>query len=134
MQKRTEWRDTDGFGHINHLAYLAWCEDTRNFYLEDLGLPRLSISVPGPVLKQVLFNYERSLVFGDEIIVTARTLSVRNTSFQMEYAVWNRGLVGRGTALVVLIVNATGERVQIPANVRSLMITRDGATDESAAR
>lgn len=127
IRRRAEWRDTDGFGHVNHLAYLAWCEEARNRYLEAIGLPRLSATVPGPVVKAVSFAYEAPLGYGDEVVVTARTASFRRTSFCMAYAVWHCGLVGRGTALCVLMVNASGERVPIPDSVRVEMVTRDGA-------
>jgi len=132
VRKRAEWRDTDAFGHINHLTYLAWCEDARNCYLEHIGMPRLSRTKPGPVLKSVDFDYEKELVFGDEVVVTAKTLSVRQTSFRMKYAIWKNGLVGLGHALVVLVTNSSGARAKIPARVRKMMISRDGAIDESA--
>src|SRR5215207_5317869 len=46
VRHTAQWRDTDGYGHINHRAYLAWCEEARNRYLEAVGLPRLAIDQP----------------------------------------------------------------------------------------
>jgi acyl-CoA thioester hydrolase len=126
LTRRAEWRDTDGFGHVNHLAYLEWCEDIRNRYMEAVGLPRLSAETPGPVLKSVSFDYARALGFGDEVLVTARVAAMRRTSFTMDYAVWQAGLIGRGSALCVLMINRTGERVPIPEAMRAAIAARDG--------
>ena len=125
-----QWRDTDGYGHINHRAYLAWCEEARNRYLEAVGLPRLAIDQPSPVLKSIGFEYAKSLRYGDEVVATAAVASFRKTSFRMRYAVWHDGLVGRGEALVILMLNSTGERVPIPELARQKMMEVDRAISE----
>jgi len=127
---QVRWADADAFGHANHRAYLGWFEDARNLYLEWAGLPRLTAATPGPVLSEVTARYLAPLSYGDRIVVTARTLSLRRTSFRMEYAAWGQGCAAVGTALCVLMVNATGERVPIPDAVRARMIERDGAAEE----
>lgn len=59
-----QWRDTDGYGHINHRAYRAWCEEARNRYLEAVGLPRLAIDQPSPVLRASASNMRSRFVMG----------------------------------------------------------------------
>ena len=130
VRHTAQWRDTDGYGHINHRAYLAWCEEARNRYLEAVGLPRLAIDQPSPVLKSISFEYAKSLRYGDEIVTTAAVISLRTTSFRMRYAVWHYGIVGRGEALIILMLNSTGERISIPKQARQKMIEVDGAIPE----
>jgi acyl-CoA thioester hydrolase len=130
IRHRVRWSEVDGFGHANHAAYLEWCEEARNRYLEALGLPPLSLTSPGPVLRRLEMDYRKPLAYPAEILVTARTRTLRRTSWTMHYAVWHAGLAATGTALCVLILNATGERVALPSSLREAMIARDGAHPE----
>ena len=62
----------------------------------------------------------RPLVYGDEILVTARTVRLGRTSFEMEYAVWRDGLCALGRAVLILVVNATGEKTPLPRHCAAL--------------
>lgn len=130
IRHRVRWSEVDGFGHANHAAYLEWFEEARNRYLEAAGLPRLSPGTPGPVLARVEVDYHRPLAYGEEVLITARTLAMRRTSLTMEYAVWRDGRVASCTARLVLIRAATGERVPIPPELRAALRARDGAREE----
>lgn len=123
----TRWSDLDPFGHVNNGTYLMWCEEARNAYFAALGVSSFTADTPGPVLKDVGFTYDRSLDYGEKILVTARVAWVKNTSFRMEFAVWNGDRVGHGHALCVWIVNATGERVRVSEHLRGRMAEVDGA-------
>lgn len=123
---RVAWHEVDPFGHANHTAYLVWFETARNLYLEAAGMT-LGFTTPGPVLANIGVRYLKPLAYGTELLVTARTLSLRRTSFTMEYGAWDGTCAAHGTALCVLMINATGERVPIPPHVRALMLERDGA-------
>src|SRR5215204_7694016 len=57
VRHTTQWRDTDGYGHINHRAYLAWFEEARNRYLEAVGLPRLAIDQPSTTRCQATSSF-----------------------------------------------------------------------------
>lgn len=130
IRHRVRWSEVDPFAHANHAAYLEWFEEARNRYLEAVGLPPLSPTTPGPVMARLEVDYRRPLGYGDEVLVTARTAVMRRTSLTMEYAVWRDGPVATCTARVVLVVNATGERVPIPPAVREAILARDGAREE----
>jgi acyl-CoA thioester hydrolase len=127
---RVRWSEVDPFEHANHAAYLEWFEEARNRYLEAVGLPPLSPATPGPVMTRLEVAYVRPLRYGDEVLVTARTVALRRTSLRMEYAAWHEGRAASCTAILVLVVNATGERTPIPAAVRAAILARDGATEE----
>jgi acyl-CoA thioester hydrolase len=93
---RVRWSECDPFGHANHRAYFEWFEEARNRYLEAVGLGALSPDTPGPVIAETGIRYHRPLVYADEILVTARTVRLGYTSFEMEYAVWRDGLCALG--------------------------------------
>jgi len=127
---RVRWSETDMFGHANHAAYLTWFEDARNAYLEALGLT-ITATTPGPVLAHVAVDYLKPLGHNADILVTARTVSLRTTSFVMYYAVWDGACAARGSARCVLMINATGERIAIPESLRRVFSERDGAPESS---
>ena len=129
QRRRVRWSEVDAFGHANNTAYLTWFEDARNSYMECAGLV-LSGGTPGPVLAEVAVRYLKPLAYNAEILVTARTLALRTTSFTMAYAAWDGGCAARGSARCVLMINATGARVALPPALRAVMAERDGARAE----
>jgi acyl-CoA thioesterase FadM len=57
--------------------------------------------------------------------VSARTIRLGRTSFEMEYAVWRNGLCALGRAMLILVVNATGEKVPLSPELRERILARD---------
>ena len=131
IRHRVRWSECDPFGHANHRAYFEWFEEARNRYLETAGLPALAADTPGPVMAETAIRYHRPLAYGDEILVTARTVRVGRTSFEMEYAVWRDGLCALGRAVLILVINATGEKTPLPPELRERMLARDPAAGEA---
>ena len=127
LRHRVRWSECDPFGHANHRAYFEWFEEARNRYLEAVGLGRLAVDIPGPVMAETSIRYRRPLAYGDDILVTARTLRLGNTSFEMGYAAWRGGLVAEGRAVLILVVNATGEKVPLSDELRRRMRVLDPA-------
>ena len=132
IRHRVRWSECDPFRHANHRAYFEWFEEARNRYLETAGLPELSPGTPGPVMAETSIRYRRPIAYGDEILVSARTVRLGNTSFEMEYAVWRDGLCALGRAVLILVVNATGEKTPLPSALRRAMLARDPGAVESA--
>jgi acyl-CoA thioesterase FadM len=102
-----------------------WFEEARNRYLEAVGLAPLSPDTAGPVIAETGIRYHRPLAYADEILVTARTVRLGHTSFDMEYAVWRDGLCALGRAVLILVVNATGEKTPLPPELRERILARD---------
>jgi acyl-CoA thioester hydrolase len=127
IRHRVRWSECDPFGHANHRAYFEWFEEVRNRYLETAGLPPLSAATPGPVMAETAIRYRRPLAYGDEILVGARTVRLGRTSFEMEYAIWCDGLCAEGRAVLILVVNATGEKTPLPPALRRAIVARDPA-------
>jgi acyl-CoA thioester hydrolase len=95
IRHRVRWSECDPFRHANHRAHFEWFEEARNRYLESAGLPGLSAGTPGPVIAETGIRYHRPLAYGDEILVSARTVRLGNTSFEMEYAAWHQDCARR---------------------------------------
>ncbi len=131
LHHHVRWHEVDPFGHVNHAAYLTWFENARNSYMERAGLT-LSATTPGPVVAQLEIRYLKPVAYNAELLVTARTVALRTTSFTMEYGAWDGGCAALCSARCVLLVNATGARVPIPDALRTLMVERDGARVETA--
>jgi acyl-CoA thioester hydrolase len=125
IRHRVRWSECDPFGHANHRAYFEWFEEARNRYLEAVGLAALSAGSPGPVIAETAIRYHQPLAYSDEVLITARTVRLGNTSFEMEYAVWRDGLCALGRAVLILVVNATGEKTPLPPALRRAMLMRD---------
>ena len=125
IRHRVRWSECDPFGHANHRAYFEWFEEARNRYLEAAGLPALSPNTPGPVIAETGIRYHKPLAYADEILVSARTVRLGHTSFEMEYAVWRDGLCALGRAVLILVVNATGEKAPLPRELRERILARE---------
>jgi acyl-CoA thioester hydrolase len=123
------WGDIDAFGHVNHRAHLAWCEEARNQYFRELGQFPFGIDKPGPVVREVGFSYQKPLGLADEVVVGARVDWIRRTSFRMSFSVWSHGLIGRGHAICIWMRNDTGEGVPLPDTLRAKILTIDNAED-----
>ncbi len=131
FQRLVEWSDVDAFAHANHTAFLMWFEAARNLYLEAVGLPRHSPTTPGPVMKELSVQYRRPLSYHDPVFITARTLSIRRTSLVMDYAAWtSEGRAATCEAVLVLMINATGEKVPIPEAVREALRALDAPQEQ----
>ncbi|MBV9859218.1 MAG: acyl-CoA thioesterase [Alphaproteobacteria bacterium] len=118
IRHRVRWSECDPYRHANHRAYFEWFEEVRNQYLERLGLT-FRPDLPGPVMAETNLRYRRPLAYGDEILVTARTVRLGRTSLDMEYAAWRDGLVAEGRAALILIINETGAKVPIWPDLRA---------------
>lgn len=130
MARVVEWSDVDAFAHANHTSFLLWFEAARNLYLESVGIPRHAVDKPGPVMMSLTTRYLKPLAYHDPVFVTARVKSMRRTSFVMEYAAWGMdGCACTCEAVLVLMINATGEKVAIPDAARGAIRALD-APDE----
>ena len=127
---RVRWAECDQYGHVNHAAYLTLCEDMRCSHWLSLG-GRFSPSLPGPVVAQLEARYLRALAYDDEVLLTLRPGSVRRTSLTHDYAVWKQGQVFACRAVLVVIINDTGQKVPLPPEMRARLLAQ-GAKDEVA--
>src|ERR1700737_5409844 len=131
IRHRVRWSECDPFGHANHRAYFGWFEEARNRYLEAVGLAALSPNLPGPVIAETSIRYHRPLAYAGEILVSARPIRLGRTSFEMEYAVWRDGLCAIARAVLILVINATGEKTPLSRELRESILARDPCAREA---
>jgi acyl-CoA thioester hydrolase len=116
-----QWGEQDGFGHVNNIVYLRWCETTRIYYLERIGLTRERHNGVGPILAHIGCNYRKPVTFPDTVHIGARVTKLGNSSFQMEHAVFSDelGLVAEADSTLVVYDYTAGKTCPIPAEVRA---------------
>lgn len=117
------WAECDPYGHVNHAAYLVMFEDLRVAHWLGLGQALLA-DAPGPVVAKLEARYLRALGFQDEVLLTLRTPSLRNTSYVQDYAVWKGGLCFEAQVLLVCVQD--GRSTPIPAAARAGMMAALG--------
>ena len=127
MKDRVRFGELDVLNHVNNAAYLRWFENFRIQYFRDYGVSDYTHTRPRIVLRNIGLEFLGEVLLNDEYIVTGRTLSLRTSSWSMEYGVWIAGQMRtRGTAVLVLL-NDNGVKTPLPQTWRDAFVTRDGA-------
>jgi acyl-CoA thioester hydrolase len=117
---RIRWAECDLYAHVNHTAYLTLFEDLRVAFWEGLG-GSFGPEAIGPVVGTLEVRYLKPAGFGDEVLLTCRTASVRRSSFVHEYAMWRAdGLVC--SARGIIVVTRGPVKAAIPEAMRNAMI------------
>jgi acyl-CoA thioester hydrolase len=114
------WGEMDSFGHVNNSIYFRYFETARIEYLERAGLIGvMKKSGIGPILARTSCTYVQPLVFPDSVSVGARTSSIGNSHFVMEYVVVSQkvGRVAHGDAVIVTFDYGRGEKARVPDDV-----------------
>ena len=124
------WTECDIYAHVNHAAYLTLFEDMRIAWWLGAG-GTFAPDAPGPVVGTLEVKYLRPGHFQDKVLLTARTVSFRRSSFVHQYGMGRDGLLCSARALCVVIDNATGKKAELPEAMRRLMTERDGAIAEA---
>lgn len=80
------FRDCDAMGHVNNAVYFTYFEQARAVMAETLGLRRaLSQAGLGVILAHTSCDYKAQVVFGDQIEVGVRVVTLGRTSFTSEF-------------------------------------------------
>ena len=124
------WGEQDSFGHANNVSYLRWCETSRVYYLERIGLKaERNPTGVGPILASLDCNFRRPVTFPDIVQVGSRVTGIGNSSFRMEHSVVSESLgavvAESGSTLVVLDYNS-GKSVRVPDEVRKAIVALEG--------
>ncbi len=136
------WGDEDGFGHVNNLAYLRWCETSRVEYLRRVSLWKgLSDDGSEPILASIRCDYKAQVNYPDTVQIGTRVSRIGNASIKMEHLVVSLNL-GRVVALVdstlVAFDYGRGKPVTVSAQTRLTIRALEGGrleeTEVSAAK
>jgi acyl-CoA thioester hydrolase len=119
---RMHWGEMDAMGHANNTRYFTWFESARVAYFERLSLT-LDASGPfGPILAHTACDFLQPVTYPAELIVGARMERLGRTSLTVVQALARAESpekhLARGSATVVLVNYATGEKVPFPDDVR----------------
>lgn len=116
------WGDMDAIGHVNNGKYFTYCESARIFYFQELNIGKLSESFHGPALATANLNFRRQVHYPASLEVGVRVSSVRNRSFQMDYAIFLEGtetLVADGSSVIVWADYKAGKSLELPAVIKA---------------
>jgi acyl-CoA thioester hydrolase len=111
----------------------VWCEEVRINYFKAIGEPAFTPDRPGPVIKDIGFEYVRALAPDDRVLVAGRITWIRRSSFRMEYAAWKDGLIGRGHATCVWYINNLKTVVPLSDDLRRRIVSLDKPEDRAAS-
>ena len=127
MKDRVRFGELDVLNHVNNAAYLRWLENFRIQYFRDYQVSDYGAERPRIVLRNIGLEFVSEVLLNDEYIITGRTVSVRTSSWAMEYGIWVSGrLTTRGSAVLVLL-DDTGTKRPLPDSWRVAFQSRDGA-------
>lgn len=126
MADRVRFGEIDALNHVNNVVYLRWFETLRVLYLEHYGLYEDAGPDPKFVVKSVSLDYRAEVHRGATYINAARTVSMRNTSFAMDYATFVDGRITTTGTAVVVVLNADNSKRPLTDAVRRKLTDRDG--------
>lgn len=127
MADRVRYSEIDALNHVNNVAYLRWYETLRVQYLDHYGI----FDHAGPnakfVVKTVSLDYKAEVARGAEYINVTRTVSIRNTSWTMQYATYVDGTLTTTGDCVAVLLNADNSKRPLSDAMRQTLTDRDGA-------
>ncbi|MCA9912033.1 MAG: acyl-CoA thioesterase [Anaerolineae bacterium] len=87
MQRRVEWRDIDGVGHVNNASYFAYCEAASTEVGRHFGwsMPIMQSQGLAMVLRRFRIQYLQAAQMDDEIHLTTWLSDARRASATRHY-------------------------------------------------
>lgn len=127
LRDRVRFGELDVLGHVNNATYLRWFENLRIHYFESFGVGDYSGTPPRIVLKGLSLEFHDEVLINQHYTVAGRTVSMRNTSFAMEYiVVIDKKITTSGSAVIVNL-DHSGAKQPLPQTWRDAFVSRDGA-------
>ncbi|KPP89413.1 MAG: acyl-CoA thioester hydrolase [Rhodobacteraceae bacterium HLUCCA08] len=136
LADRVRFSELDALGHVNNAAYLSWFENVRLPYLAQARVTDYGPSAPRLVIAELGVRYLKEMLRGEVYVLTARTASYRNSSFQTDYAVFRitdstAELTCSSRAAIVLRSRDGTGKLPIPDAAIAHFTRVDGATKET---
>jgi acyl-CoA thioester hydrolase len=128
------FRDLDALGHVNNAVYLTYLESARIAYW--LHVTRRSgLDALDMILARVEIDYRSPLSYGEAVDVTVRCVSMRRSSFVLEFKATERGsgrLVAEARKVLVHYDYRASRSLALPPKLRELLRAQDpDLTDEA---
>ena len=122
IEAPVQWGDMDALGHVNNVVYLRWCESARVAYFEAAGLWSRKAEGIGPILATTTLDYKLALAYPDAVRSATTVTKLGRTSFTMAMRIRSkrndRAIVAEGTAVLVMVNYATGEKILLDDELR----------------
>ncbi len=132
------WGDMDYFRHVNNTAFFRYFESVRIAYLDRIGFREEDQeSGIGPILATTHARFRRPLTYPDVVHVGARTTSVEEDRFVMEYRVVTEALrctAAEGGGVVVAYDYRRQCKAPLPDPVRQEIERIEGEHTEGTQR
>ena len=125
------WGDMDGFGHVNNIIYLKWCETSRielfrsiwNYKIGNMEevLERGGI---GPILANFNMDYKYPVKYPDEIKIETYLTHIGNSSMGIGHELFSQNndkLVAKANSVVVMLNYISNDKVIISDKGREIL-------------
>lgn len=125
------WGDMDGFGHVNNIIYLKWCETSRielfrsiwNYKIGNMEevLERGGI---GPILANFNMDYKYPVKYPDEIKIETYLTHIGNSSMGIGHELFSQNndkLVAKANSVVVMLNYISNDKVIISDKDREIL-------------
>jgi len=122
------WGDMDALGHVNNTKYFVYCESARINYFETLDLKLQPSLLQGPTLAHANLNFIQQVHYPAQLEVGVRVSTVKNRSFQMDYAIFLAGtetIVASGYSVMVWADYKLGKSIEMPEEIRKVIEERE---------
>lgn len=124
------WGEQDAFGHVNNIVYFRYFESVRMLFLERVGILRSHAEQGiGVILASTTCDFHRPVHWPATLVVRTGRVKVGTTSFTMRYEITDGtgNMVASGSSVQVMYDYRAGNKVPIPASVRSAMAALQSA-------
>ena len=125
------WGDMDGFGHVNNIIYLKWCETSRielfrsiwNYKIGNMEevLERGGI---GPILANFNMDYKYPVKYPDEIKIETYLTHIGNSSMGIGHELFSQNndkLVAKANSVIVMLNYISNDKVIIGDKDREIL-------------
>ena len=117
------WGDMDGFGHVNNIIYLKWCETSRielfrNIWDYKIGNMEeiLEKGGVGPILANFNMNYKHPVQYPDDVKIVTFLTNIGYSSMGIGHQLFSQTedkLVAEADSVVVMVNYVSNDKVII---------------------
>lgn len=108
-RERVRWSDTDQIGHVNNLAFAAYCETGRSMFMNQVTMQNRELGRLF-VVSQLIVNFIEELYWPAEVMVGTGVMNIGRSSYRVGQGLFD-GDRCFGTSETLLVqIDATTRR------------------------
>ena len=119
---RVYYEDTDFSGLAYHASYLRWCERGRSDWLRLLGVHHNELAAAATpaafVVRKLCIDYLKPAKIDDVLEVTSACEELTAATLTLSQEVRRAGVLLAEVEVLIVLVNAAGRPLRMPAGVR----------------